>query len=96
MQTTKSVRFPGVIPVLLFIIVLATGCTNKKNVRESDELKVLPYPHIIDISEGLSNPSEIRLSEIADSIRYVVLSKDKQEVIGDVDKIQISDRVICI
>ncbi len=91
MQTTKSVRFPGVIPALLFIIVLATGCTNKKNVRDSDELKILPYPHIIDISEGLSNPSEIRLSEIADSIRYVVLSKDKQEVIGDVDKIQISD-----
>lgn len=94
MQTTKSLKFPGLISVVFCIIVLSASCNNKKPAQGKDENTVLPYPHIIDMNEGFGNPSEIKLSEIADSIRYVVLSKDKQEVIGDIGKIQISDDYI--
>lgn len=94
MRTKKTLKFPGVIPAVFFIILLAANCTNRKTTLGTDKAVVLPYPHIIDMNEGFSNPSEIKLSEIADSIRYVVLSKDKQELIGDISKIQISDDYI--
>ncbi len=94
MQTTRSLNFPGLIPAVFFIIMLAASCSNKKPAQGKDENTVLPYPHIIEMNEGFSNPSEIKLSEIADSIRYVVLSKDRQELIGDISKIQISEKYI--
>ncbi|MDX9947276.1 MAG: 6-bladed beta-propeller [Bacteroidales bacterium] len=94
MQKIKSLEIPGVRFLVFFIIMLAVSCTNKKTAQGTDEIAVLPYPHIIDMNEGFSNPAEIKLSEIADSIRYVVLSKDKQEVIGDIGKIQISENYI--
>lgn len=94
MRTTKCLKLPEVIFVVFFIIMLAASCTNKKTAQGTNEISVLPYPHIIDMNEGFSNPAEIKLSEIADSIRYVVLSKDKQELIGDISKIQISDNYI--
>jgi len=94
MQTTKSLKIPEVTLAVFLIILLSASCNNKKPAQGTDETAVLPYPHVIDMNEGFSNPSEIKLSEIADSIRYVVLSKDKQELIGDISKIQISDDYI--
>jgi hypothetical protein len=91
MQKIKTLELPEVIFLVFSIIILAASCTSKKTAQGTDEIAVLPYPHIIEMNEGFSNPAEIKLSEIADSIRYVVLSKDKQEVIGDISKIQISD-----
>jgi hypothetical protein len=94
MRKKQPLKFPGVFPALFFIILLLANCTNRRTRQVTDEGVVKPYPYIIDMSEGFSNPAEFKLSEIADSIRYVVLSKDKQELIGDISKIQISDRYI--
>ena len=87
----RSLRFLRLIVVVFFIIMPALRCTNKKTAWNTDMDAVKPYPHVIDMNEGFNNPAEIKLSEIADSIKYVVLSKDKQEVIGDIGKIQMAD-----
>ena len=82
----------------LFLISLVSliSCTNhrKEIIVESESVK--PYPHVINIEEGLKTTSQIKLSDIADSIRYIVLSKNKEVLIGDVQNIQISDSNIYI
>lgn len=94
MGTIKSLRILKIISTVVFFTMLAVSCTSKKTAQRTDMDGVKPYPHFIDISKGFDNPSKIKLSEIADSIRYIVLSKDKQKVIGDIGKIQISDNNI--
>lgn len=91
---SKIIKILRLIMVVFFIILPALRCTNKKTARNTDMDVVKPYPHVIDMNEGFNNPAEIKLSEIADSIKYVVLSKDKQEVIGDIGKIQMADEHI--
>lgn len=78
------VIFP--ISVILFI-----SCQN-----QSTDIKDIkkPYPHTINISEGFRNDSQIRLSDIADSIRYIVLAKDSKHLLGRIRNIQVTDSYI--
>jgi hypothetical protein len=57
-------------------LTICISCNNRTP-SSSDITPTLPYPHVINIKEALDKPVSIKLSEIADSIRYVVLSKDK-------------------
>jgi len=83
-RTSKLLR-----ELMYFVVVLLLSCSNQKHNKEINKEFVKPYPHIINIKEGFNNPSQIKLSEIADSIRYIVL--DKQELIGDIGGIQMTD-----
>ena len=75
----------------LFVIILAAGCSNKKSNELSNQDLIKPYPHYINLREGLENQVQLKLSEIADSIRYVVLSKSKQILLKNIRNIQITD-----
>jgi len=46
------------------------------------------------MSEGFQNISNLKLSDIADSIRYVVLSKDKEVLIGSIRSVQLTENYI--
>jgi len=94
MCNTKSLRILRTLFTIFFISMMLVSCLNNKSAQKTDKDDIKPYPHIIHISEGLNNTSQIKLSEIADSISYIVLSKDKQILIGDINKIQITDNNI--
>jgi hypothetical protein len=74
------------------LFVLLTSCLNQK--PKDNDTQVKPYPHIINMSQGFQNKSNLKLSDIADSIRYVVLSKDKKVLIGGVRNVQLTDNNI--
>jgi hypothetical protein len=67
-------KIPKIITCAFLTICLSC---NNQTPSSSDITATLPYPHVINIKEALDKPVSIKLSEIADSIRYVVLSKDK-------------------
>ncbi|MCJ7448214.1 MAG: 6-bladed beta-propeller [Bacteroidales bacterium] len=72
-------------------ILMLIACTNQKNNKNVDPQLVKPYPHIININEGFKNSTEITLSSIADSIKYIVLSKEKDILIKNFPVLQMTD-----
>lgn len=76
--------------IVIFLITLSLSCCSDNNRSAA----VYKYPHVINIEEGFKNASEIRLSEIADSISYVILSNVDQVPIGGIGKIQLTDNSI--
>lgn len=88
-MTTKPMSCQLMIALLLISMFLAS-CSNKN--RNKASLKT--YPHEINIEEGFKNPGQIKLSEIADSISYVILSNNNQEPIGDVGGIRLTNSSI--
>lgn len=86
---SKSVLF---ISILSFLI----SCTNQKTNNKDNPENVKPYPHIINMSEGLKNATQLKLSDIADSIKYIVLSKNKEILIGSFRRLQMTDSDIYI
>jgi hypothetical protein len=78
--------------VAICSILLLISCLNQKSNDKNKQVK--PYPHIINMSEGFQNRSELKLSDIADSIRYIVLSKNKDVLIGSVRSVQLTDNNI--
>lgn len=78
--------------VLFFCILFS--CINHGTEKSSGPGTVKPYPHFINMEEGLNTNSEIKLSEIADSIKYVVLAKDKKVLIGSPWKLQMTGNEI--
>ncbi len=78
--------------VVFCSIYLLASCINQKS--DDDNKQVKPYPHIINMREGFQNRTDLKLSDIADSIRYVVLSKNKEVLIGSVRSIQLTDNNI--
>jgi hypothetical protein len=78
--------------ILFFCILIS--CNNKKKEVSNAQAALKPYPHIVDMEEGLKTPSQIKLSEIADSIRYIVLSKDKKVIVGSPIRLQLTEKEI--
>jgi uncharacterized protein YehS (DUF1456 family) len=72
--------------VICLINMSLISCSDQNRVTIADT-----YPHVINIEEGFKNVSQIKLSEIADSISYVILSNDTQGPIGDVGNIQLTN-----
>lgn len=77
--------------MIISILILFISCKN-----QSTDIKDItkPYPHTVNINEGFRNDSQIRLSDIADSMRYIVLAKDSQHLIGSIRNVQITDSSI--
>lgn len=82
--------------LILIALVSLFSCTNHRKKSTSDTDSVKPYPHVINIEEGLKTTSQIKLSDIADSIKYIVLSKDKKVLIGSFRRLQMADSDIYI
>jgi hypothetical protein len=82
--------------ILILCMLLLISCTDQRAKNKSDFEFVKPYPHIININEGLKNTSQLKLSDIADSIKYIVLSKDKKVLIGNFSRLQMTDSGIYI
>ena len=79
-----------------FSLCLFAGCSNKKPGNTENNVYIKPYPHLINMEEGLKNNVQLNLSEIADSIKYVVLSKDRKVLIGSLSRLQMTDNHIYI
>jgi hypothetical protein len=77
--------------ILLSLFLLLVSCNNKKHHKDEPIAIETPYTHIIDIKEGFDNPTEIKLSSIADSIKYIVLSKEKDVIISAFPFLQLTD-----
>ena len=90
----KQALHPKTVFLIAFLSLIS--CTNHQNEITGDSESVKPYPHIINMTEGFQNKTQIKLSDIADSIRYIVLSKKKEILIGDVQNVQMSDSNIYI
>ena len=75
----------------ILVLLILISCSNRKIKNDGDTEHVKPYPHFMNMSEGLKNTTQLKLSEIADSIKYVVLSKDKQILLGSVRSVQLTD-----
>ena len=82
--------------MLLLSILLFWNCTNQKKSGNTETEQIMPYPHTINMSEALQNKTKLKLSDIADSINYIVLAKDKSVLIGNAGKIQMNDRNIFV
>ena len=80
---------------ILYMLILVS-CTNQRTNIKSDFELVKPYPHIINMTEGLKNSKQLKLSDIADSIKYIVLSKNKDVLIGSFRRLQMADNDIYI
>jgi hypothetical protein len=79
---------PCSLTIFICLINLVLSSCSNQNRRDTIVNK---YPHVINIEEGFNNMCQIKLSEIADSIRYIILSNDNQGPIGDVGGIQLTN-----
>ena len=82
--------------LLISLLSLLISCTNQKTNNKDNPENVKPYPHIISMEEGLKNATQLKLSDIADSISYIVLSKDKEVLIGSFRRLQLTDNDLYI
>jgi hypothetical protein len=82
--------------ISLILLMSLLSCTNQRKMNTGDSGAVTPYPHIINMAEGLKNNTQLKLSDIADSVKYIVLSKDKEVVIGSFRRLQMTDNDIYI
>jgi hypothetical protein len=60
----------------LLLLIFLTSCKSGSNSKEETKPLIKPYPHKINISKGFKNQEIIKLSSIADSIKYIVFSND--------------------
>lgn len=77
----------NIIPLLLFLLV---SCQQNKDQSFDAENKLSgPLPHVIDLEKGLENNGAVfKLSDIADSIKFVRLKKTEKSLfrsVGDVE-----------
>src|SRR5512136_1385425 len=80
--------------ILLLCCFVISACNNKKTIIiENDEITP-PYPFTINIYEGLKNQTEIKLSDIADSIKYIILSREKKVAVNFVFYVSLTDSSI--
>ncbi len=74
--------------------MMLISCVNNHSPNQSDKEK--PYPHFINMTEGFQNQTKLNLNDIADSIKYIVLSKDKEVIIGSFRRVQMTNDDIYI
>ena len=77
--------------IFLLCCFVVSACNNKKTITTENEGIIPSYPLTINISEGLKNQTKIKLSDIADSIKYITLSKDKTVAINFVFYLSLTD-----
>lgn len=85
------------IAVCLFIVICCLGissCGNNPSSNEEGSDHNFSYPATIRPAEGLKNQARIKLSEVADSIGYVILSPDKTIAVNFVFEVELTDSAI--
>jgi hypothetical protein len=80
--------------ILLFLFTLA--CRDKRPVVQEPGVHLKPYPHKIDLTEGLKNPVELTLSSVADSIEYLILSTNKEIPLSGIHWVELTEDNIFI
>ncbi len=80
-----------IIKTSLIILFICSACWEHNETKNSKNIITKPYPHAIDIDKGFTSPAIIKLSSIADSIKYIILSKDKEVIISDFPWLQMTD-----
>ncbi len=86
MRTSSAIYF------LCFL--LSFSCSNEKNITSEGSDLIPPYPLTINVNEGLKNQATLRLSEVADSIRYVILSEERDVAVNFVFEAALTDSAI--
>ena len=86
MRTSSAIYF------LCFLLNLS--CRNEKNITAENSELIPPYPLTINVNEGLKNQTTLRLSDVADSIRYVILSEERDVVVNFVFEVALTDSAI--
>jgi len=79
-----------------WLLLIPAGCSDRKRNHGEHNGSANSYPFIIGMEDGLKNNAVLKLSEIADSIRYVVLDKKKEVLIGTFRRLQMSGNDIYI
>ena len=81
--------FTGTISIL--------SCSDSTDSESLSKNKIkIDYPYSVDLVEGMKNNSTFSLSEIADSIKYIVLSKEQDVVLRFVTRIEIDNADIFV
>lgn len=75
----------------MLCLLILCSCHNRKTLSSEISQNLSSYPYTIDINEGLKNQTELKLSDIADSIKYIILSKEKAVAINFIFYIAITD-----
>lgn len=91
MNGIKAQKMLAGIILTAMLMIHLTSCRNQSSDEDAKIEAIKPYPHIIDVSEGLKNSSQIKLSDIADSIKYIVLSKERAVTLGSFPFMQMTD-----
>lgn len=86
MRTNSAIYF------LCFL--LSFSCRNEKKITPEGSELIPPYPLTINVNEGLKNQATLRLSEVADSIRYIILSEERDVAINFVFEVALTDSAI--
>lgn len=81
---------------IFFLALMAVvSCTQRTDNTHQTVDDGKSYPYYINLEEGLVNPKTIGLYEIADSIKYVILSKEKDVILRNVvDFYLVDDEII--
>lgn len=77
--------------IIVLLCLTVFSCNDKKTVSGNKTDTISSYPYTINVSEGLKNQTIIKLSDVADSIRYVILSKDKTVAVNFVFEVALTD-----
>ena len=80
--------------ILFLCFLLSLSCRNEKNITSEASELIPPYPLTIYVNEGLKNRVTLRLSEVADSIRYVILSEERDVAVNFVFEAALTDSAI--
>ena len=80
----------------ILLICILFSCGNNKTNIQPTEIQIQPYPHKIDLIDGINSPVDLSLSEIADSIDYILLSTNKDAPISWINSVELTEDDIFI
>ena len=85
---------------LLISILLILGCScqeNSSNKKNASSLVNAPYPHLVDLTSGMANDNaQFFLSDIADSIKFILLEKTDQTILAELVDAYVDDNNLFI
>ncbi|MDX9946672.1 MAG: 6-bladed beta-propeller [Bacteroidales bacterium] len=80
--------------IFFLFFLLFFSCRNEKIFTPEGSELISSYPLTINVNEGLKNQATLRLSEVADSIRYVILSEERDVAVNFVFEVALTDSAI--
>ena len=85
-----------IVPIIAALILL--GCSGK--VKDSEGIQQegrLPFPATIDLVKGLENSGAVyKLSDVADSIKFIILENTEKSLFMSIDQIEIDGQDMII